>query len=475
MKKILFVIVAALVSLSIFSSCENKQNTTSDQSSELKTYTLTINAAKSLSTKQLVLDGSGNTLNAVWGAGEVVKVYKGSSEIGTLSPLTTGSADAVLSGTVTVAGLAADDWIDLHFGGDLSGQDGSLENIHDWAKAWFQVDHIDGNAIVPKVSVGTADASGSVLFNNWTAIVRFNVKKGGVDLSVSNLTISADKGYPAGASGHKLTITPTTATNQIYVALSNYDGDTAVPDNYEILVTSSVDGNTYTCSASNKEFLRGKYYDITLNVTNPQYFVAGSSTTAFGTAWTPGIAANELVYDSVTGLYSKTFNVSGETVEFKVVRNNSFSNESWPASNYSFKFPSAGTLTVTFNPVTEEVNAVGSTTKTYTVAGAINGEGDGGKDDSVFGKTWDPSVSSNNMTLKNDGSYYKVFTNVASGTVLRFKVCVNNAWAESYGYRDEKTNCGNDGGNCLWMATKDCDIWVYINPGNDHYIYLEEK
>lgn len=465
MKKVLYSLSAILFAAAAFTSCSKENDAPVEQTSELKTYTLTIEAAKSVDTKQLVLEGS--TLNAVWAAGEVVKVYKGSSEIGTLSPTTTGSASTVLTGTVTVAGLATEDWIDLVFGGDLSAQDGSLANVKDWAKAWFQVGSIEGTAIVPKADSGCADASGNVSFNNWTAIVRFNVKKGGANLNVSDLTVRTASGDPAGSVEKKLTITPASATNSLFVSLSNYSGDTPVEDDYEILVTSAEDGLVYTCTAEDKTFLRGKYYDITLNVTTPVYSAVGGPDGVFSTtAWTPSATSGDLVYDGGTGLYSKSFTVaSATTVEFKVVRNHAYASGSWPASNYQVVFPSNGTITVFFDPLTNEVTATSSTV--YTVAGTSSQAG-------VFSVDWAPTDASNNMTLKKDGSYYKVFPSIKKGTTITFKVTVNNSWDISYGYRDGKTNCTNSDGNCQFKASKDCDLWIYINPNNDHYIYVDE-
>lgn len=470
MKKVLYSLSAILFAAAAFTSCSKENDAPVEQTSELKTYTLTIEAAKSVDTKQLVLEGS--TLNAVWAAGEVVKVYKGSSEIGTLSPTTTGSASTVLTGTVTVAGLAAEDWIDLVFGGDLSAQDGSLANVKDWAKAWFQVGSIEGTAIVPKTSEGTADASGNVLFNNWTSIVRFNVKKGGANLNVSDLTLRTVSGDLAGSVDKKLTITPASATNSLFVSLSNYSGDTPVVDDYEILVTSAEDGLVYSCTAANKTFLRGKYYDITLNVTTPVYSAVGGPNGVFSsTQWDPSATEGYLSYDGGTGLYSKSFAVANpDTVEFKVVRNHAFASGSWPASNYQFVFPSSGTITVSFNPLTNEVTATGVTDKVYTVAGTSTQAG-------VFSVDWAPTDDGNDMTLKSDGSYFKLFPNIKKDATLTFKVCEDHGWSSAHGYVSGKTNCTDAGApdhNCQWTATKDCDIRIYINPGSGHYIYVEE-
>ena len=78
------------------------------------------------------------------------------------------------------------------------------------------------------------------------------------------------------------------------------------------------------------------------------------------------------------------------------------------------------------------------------------------------------------MTLTSDGSLFKVLSGVNKGTTITFKVCEDNAWTKSWGYRDGKTNCGNDNGDCKWTATKNCDVKIWINPGNDNYIHVEE-
>ena len=142
--KYTYFFAAILACISVLASCNKEQLESPKENTDSNLYTLTISASKELVTKQLSLDGTGNTLNAVWAEGEVVKVLYGEPkvEVGTLSPLSYGSADAVLSGTVDVSGMEAGHYIDLVFGGDLSGQDGSLENLskyHDWAKAWFTI------------------------------------------------------------------------------------------------------------------------------------------------------------------------------------------------------------------------------------------------------------------------------------------------------------------------------------------------
>ena len=252
MKK-LFTLVTLLASMSLFFSCNQKQDTTIDQTPGLQTYTLTLSATKTPSTKELVLSGS--TLNSVWGANDEVEVLYGEPKVnvGTLRPLSTGSATAVLSGTIT-ASISPNDWVDLQFKGDFTAQDGSLEKVADWMKAWFQVESIDANkVIVPKASVGTADADGNVLFNNWTSIVRFNLKKKSDDsnLSASKMIIKTANHNLEGGSSNMLTVSVNGSASTLYVAVAHLDsnGDPQ-SDNYQIFVNTS-DG-VYSCSHTGK-------------------------------------------------------------------------------------------------------------------------------------------------------------------------------------------------------------------------------
>lgn len=365
MKK-LIVIAAALISTFLFSSCNKEQSVVGDTTitPELKTYTLTIEASIDPSTKQLGL--TGNTLNAVWATGEEVMVMAGEpkQQIGTLYPTSAGSENTVLSGTVDITGLSKDSWIDLEFGGVGSGQDGTLAHAHDWAKAWFQIGSIntEEKTIVPKADSGTADKDGKVQFNNWTAIVRFIVKKGVDNLKVSKMVIKTTNGDPYGSDSKILTISPASATNELFVSLYNYDGDTPVTDDYEIIVTDE-DGCSYSRKASSKTFKRGSFYSITLNVTPDTYTVVGEPLTVLpgDSTWDLDASANNLVFNSSTKLYSKVFTVPAATtyVTFKVVRNYDYDNGAWPASNYVIDDIKAGyvaNLTINYNPATEEVS-----------------------------------------------------------------------------------------------------------------------
>ena len=76
-------------------------------------------------------------------------------------------------------------------------------------------------------------------------------------------------------------------------------------------------------------------YEV-VDLTEHTYTIAGSSAEFLGTAWAPELAANGLVYDSTTGLFTKSFtNNTGADIEFsfKVVTDHSWNNPNYGASN----------------------------------------------------------------------------------------------------------------------------------------------
>lgn len=366
MKKTILVSSLVVFALASFSSCNKEQ----DATLEPKTYTLNVSVAKDPVTKQLILDESGSkpVLNAIWATGETVDVWAKGGKIGELTPQNVGGANAILSGSVTIPGSfnKDEDFIDLVFGGEPSTvQNGSLESLSsslDWAKAWFQVTEAGDGVVVPKANSGTADKDGNVSMNNWTAIVRFLVKNGDSDLDVSKMTINGPSGYSA-------TITPSTATNDLFVSLYNYSGDTANSGTYEIIVADT-DGKMYSCKATDKSFTRGSFYSITLKVTADTYTAAGPSAVFNGKYWAQDASENDLVFNSTTGKYEKTFTVpSGTTsVDYRVYRNHSYLNGVWPA-DYNATVSSdngyTATLTIKFDPATSVVSRSIENTSAY--------------------------------------------------------------------------------------------------------------
>ena len=103
------------------------------------------------------------------------------------------------------------------------------------------------------------------------------------------------------------------------------------------------------------------------------YTVAGSSETAFGTAWTPSIEANDMTLTEGLYQWEKTdLTLPAGTIEFKVCEDHAWTN-CWPSQNYQLAIPEAGiyTITITFNADSKEVNAVATKTGSAVVVPSI--------------------------------------------------------------------------------------------------------
>lgn len=366
MKKIAIILLTVCTAVSILSSCNKDVNIVSGNETNIQTYTLTLPASKAPSTKALVLEGG--ELKSVWGENDVVNVYKSSTLIGTLSPQTTGEAYAVLSGTLT-GDINIGDWIDLEFKGNFASQDGSLDNVADWMKAWFQVGSIDNNRVIVPAD-GECSKDGIVTFRNWTSIVRFNLKKksDNSNLSASKMVIKTTNRGLEGSSSNMLTVIPGGSASSMYVAIANLYEGTAASDDYEIFVNAS-DG-IYSCKATGKTFAQSQFYDITLKLSTHAYRLAGEPASVFTKEWNTEESANDLTYDSASGLYKINYeDVPGgvESIAFKVL-----TDEQYPAGdNYvvsEFCNGYSRTFTVTYDPITVTTNhLLGQNTSPYKI------------------------------------------------------------------------------------------------------------
>lgn len=188
------------------------------------------------------------------------------------------------------------------------------------------------------------------------------------------------------------------------------------------------------------------------------YTVAGSAAILNGDAnWAEKNADNDMT--STDGV-NYTLEIKGISVEadkyyFKVVQDHSWDN-CWPSSNFEFVISETAKydITYTFNAETKDINATatkvgafeGSTDKTYTVAGAPEKTG-AGVDDSLFGKTWEPTLTANDMVKGDDGIYRLTKENVTlEAKIYEYKVVVNHAWGTSYPSSNAKleiTEAGN--------------------------------
>lgn len=200
--------------------------------------------------------GLTSSVQAIWSEGDQVTILNASgSSIGTMTPQTTGYAstklNAKLTGTVKV-----DDPLTLVFPRserDYTGQIGTLADIaakYDYATAQVKVKYVNGT---------NASATDAV-FTNQQAIVKFNLLDGTTPLNVTSLTISADGLKQNASTTGDITIAPTSATSEIYAALSGISNKTV-----SLTATDATDTYTYTSSAA-KSFDDGKYYQVNVKM-----------------------------------------------------------------------------------------------------------------------------------------------------------------------------------------------------------------
>jgi len=289
MKKIYsFLMAIALLVAGVAMTGCNKDNNSPEQQKVAKTYHMSIKASKGADDKanapKKVLGLDGNTLNATWAAGDEVKVYNVDASdpyapptytlLGTLTAQSAGS-NTTLSGDLTGV-IAADDLLEFVYNGyptDYRNQNGTLDYISahcDLAIASAYVEAIDGAGYIT-LEGGTAD------FVSQQAVVKFTIKdKDNNDLPVTSITFTDLNGWmpnrvdPTNESNYSkgsITVTPASATNEIYVAFYNREGFMGYESrSYSISAISG--GNPYEYNKT-VTFDAGKYYTVTMKMAPP--------------------------------------------------------------------------------------------------------------------------------------------------------------------------------------------------------------
>lgn len=201
-----------------------------------------------------VTRGLTSDVEAVWDKDDRVTVFRasGGDPIGVMSPTTTGSSATTLRAVLTEE-VSVDEPLTLVFPRserDYTGQTGTLADIaakYDYAQADVTVKYADGFA------ASATDA----LFVNQQAILRFSLQNGDTPVYATSLTISAAGLKTSDSTTGDITITPESASSEIYAALSGVNG---------VVTLTATDGTTdYTYTTADAiTFSDGCYYPITV-------------------------------------------------------------------------------------------------------------------------------------------------------------------------------------------------------------------
>jgi hypothetical protein len=238
----------------VFSGCK-KENNDPQEPAQVQTYKMSIQASKGTDSQangpRRVLSLDGNTLNATWKAGEQVTVYNETQSAdltGHLEAQTSG-ANVQLEGTLSGAVSVGDELLlKYQTPNNYATQDGTLEYISancDYATATVTVATVEGGAI-------TADAD--AVFANQQAIVKFTLKNedGSATIEAKPLVIEV--------AGGTYTVTPASATSEMYVALPGFTSQ-------NITFTATVGSDTYKKEVASVSLTNGEFYQITVEMT----------------------------------------------------------------------------------------------------------------------------------------------------------------------------------------------------------------
>ena len=200
-----------------------------------------------------------SSIEAIWSEGDRVTVLSADgSQVGTMVPLTTGSATTKLKAELHTPVSIGDNLTLMlpRTKRDYTGQKGTLADIaakYDYATDVVTVVYAD------ETFVSATDAK----FDNQQAIVKFNLREtdGVTPVKASKLTVSATGLKTDDSHTGDITIIPETATSEIYAALSGISGQ-------EVTLSATTDAYTYTCTTTSpKSFEDSKYYNVKANMT----------------------------------------------------------------------------------------------------------------------------------------------------------------------------------------------------------------
>ena len=274
-------LAALLIASATLAACSSDDNISSEQpANPTGKYIMTVQASKgdAAATRGLYY-GTDGALNVKWNEGEQVEVVQTSGttskSLGTLKAK--ASTDGITTLTGELVGLQTDAQLKFYLHGstyDYTGQTGvllsdanSIEKKYDYAFAATYDYTIDGsNVTVPS----------GINLEAQQSIVKFTlVDDSDNPVNVTSLKIDTknyiiekiDNVDPTGnTQGSKsMTITPTSGTNVIYVAIRNTEPNKDRPNDYTLTATTA-DGKEYTYKKTDVTFKNGKYYEVTVKM-----------------------------------------------------------------------------------------------------------------------------------------------------------------------------------------------------------------
>ena len=203
-------------------------------------YTLTVQAHRDTPTKALA--DQGETIESSWASTDKVEVYDDAQvKMGELTAAESATGSTTLSGDLTTVPDVGDALTFVFRSADYETQEGTLEYIAahcDYATAEVTVTEVSDNSI-------TTDPA---RFESRQAIVKFSLKSGGADLAASQLLVRA---------GSTLyTVSPTSATSELYVALPALDSQT-------VTLSAKAGSSVYELVKDGVTFENGTFYRIT--------------------------------------------------------------------------------------------------------------------------------------------------------------------------------------------------------------------
>ena len=324
MKKNIKTLAALLIASATFVACSSDNDSIIDNQQPANPtgkYTMTINASKGDGATTRALNLTDHTLNATWDEGEVVLVYQGDSQIGTLYSAASITNETSLTGTLGSAPDAGQDLtLYFHTATDpattddaYAGQDGTLAKIastYDFcAPATITAGSFTVNSANHTISVPAGISFGA----NQQAIIKFTLKDKANDAAISPSALTVTDG----TSTVKLTSIPAATytanggdNNVLYVAFP------AAGTAKTVTLTATAGGKTYSYEKTGVSFTNGKYYEIGVKMSP---IISLSDRTKLDDEFV--IPDGYIVTGSAVGLTCKVAVAEGATVTLRDVEN----------------------------------------------------------------------------------------------------------------------------------------------------------